>query len=131
LDLEAKSTIDRTQHLNAKIITTPKGERLAILPAEDYEDMCDALIHAQAMADYRAGRDEGLTLAEMQTLLDAPTPLAFWRARRGMTQASLAEAVGVTQTDVEAMEAGTLEASQEVTARVGAALKVRTEELLA
>ena len=131
MDLEAKSTIDRTQHLNAKIITTPKGERLAILPAEDYEDMCDALIHAQAMADYRAGRDEGLTLAEMQTLLDAPTPLAFWRARRGMTQASLAEAVGVTQTDVEAMEAGTLEASQEVTARVGAALKVRTEELLA
>jgi len=125
------STIDRTERLNAKIITTPKGERLAILPAEEYEEMCDALIHAQAMADYREGRDQGVTLAEMQTLLDAPTPLAFWRAKRGMTQASLAEAAGVTEADIEAIEAGTVAGAPEVMAKAAVVLRVRDDELLA
>jgi DNA-binding XRE family transcriptional regulator len=117
--------------LNAKIIITPKGERLAILPAEDYEDMSDALIHAQAMADYREGRDEGITLAEMQNLLDAPTPLAFWRAKRGITQASLAEAVGVAVADIEAIEAGTVVGAPAVMTKVAAVLRVPDEELLA
>jgi DNA-binding XRE family transcriptional regulator len=117
--------------LNAKIITTPKGERLAILPAEEYEDMCDALIHAQAMADYREGRDESITLAEMQNLLGAPTPLAFWRAKRGLTQTSLAEAAGVSDADVEELESGKLQGSPEVMARLAAALKIRADELLA
>jgi len=129
--LAAKSTIDRTERLNAKIITTPKGERLAILPAEEYEDMCDALIHAQAMADYREGRDESITLAEMQNLLGAPTPLAFWRAKRGLTQTSLAEAAGVSDADVEELESGKLQGSPEVMARLAAALKIRADELLA
>jgi hypothetical protein len=60
------------------------------MPAEGYEDMRDALIHQRAMADYRAGRIGALTLDEVQALLAAPTPLAFWRAKRGMTQAALA-----------------------------------------
>jgi PHD/YefM family antitoxin component YafN of YafNO toxin-antitoxin module len=44
--------------MTAKFITTPGGERLAILPVEEYEDMRDALAHARAMAEYRAGGDE-------------------------------------------------------------------------
>jgi hypothetical protein len=63
--------------MTAKLITTPGGELLAILPAHEYEDLCDALAHATAMADYRAGRDEGLTSDEVDALLAAPTPLAF------------------------------------------------------
>jgi DNA-binding XRE family transcriptional regulator len=117
--------------LNAKIITTPKGERLAVLPAEEYEDMSDALIHAQAMADYREGRDEGITLAEMQKLLDAPTPLAFWRAKREMTQASLAQAAGLTEADIEAIETGKVAVTPEVMAKVAAVLKLRGDDLLA
>ena len=41
--------------MTAKLITTPGGEKLAILPAGEYEDLCDALAHANAMAEYRAG----------------------------------------------------------------------------
>jgi DNA-binding XRE family transcriptional regulator len=118
------------KRLNAKIITTPKGERLAILPAEEYEDMSDALIHAQAMSDYREGRDESITLAEMRVLLDAPTPLAFWRAKRGMTQASLAEAAGLTGADIEAIESGSVAVAPEVMAKIAAVLRVRDDELL-
>ena len=117
--------------MNAKIITTPKGERLAILPAEEYEDMSDALIHAQAMADIGRAGTRAITLAEMQTLLDAPTPLAFWRAKRGMTQASLAEAAGLTEADIEAIETGKVAVTPEVMAKVAAVLKLRGDDLLA
>jgi hypothetical protein len=100
-----------------------------VLPAEEYEDMCEALIHAQAMADYREGRDEAITFAEMQSLLDASTPLAFWRAKRGMTRASLAEAAGISRADIEEVDSGKLEGLPEVMARVAAALKIRADEL--
>ena len=32
--------------MTAKFIITPGGEKLAILPADEYEDMRDALAHA-------------------------------------------------------------------------------------
>ena len=80
--------------MTAKFIVTPGGEKLAVLPADEYEDMRDALIHQSAMSDYRAGRTGALTLEEVKALLAAPTPLAFWRAKRGMTQAALAKAAG-------------------------------------
>jgi hypothetical protein len=35
----------------------------------EFEDLRDALAHAEAMADYRAGREEALTLEEVDTLL--------------------------------------------------------------
>ena len=92
--------------MTAKFITTPGGEKLAILPAEEYEDMRDALVHQRAMADYRAGRSGALTLDEVQALLAAPTPLAFWRAKRGVTQAALAKAAGTTQPHVADLEFG-------------------------
>jgi DNA-binding XRE family transcriptional regulator len=129
-DRGAKFTIDRTEPLNAKIITTPKGERLAILSADDYEDMRDALIHAEAMADFRAGRDEGVTLDEMQALLDAPTPLAFWRAKRGMTQAALAKAAKTTQPHIADLESGKHGGSLEVMARIAVALRIKVDELV-
>ena len=71
--------------MSVKFIVTPGGEKLAIMPAEEFEDMRDALIHQNAMADYRAGRSEALTIDEVRKLLEAPTPLAFWRAKRAVT----------------------------------------------
>ena len=41
--------------MTAKLITTPSGEKLATLPAEEYEDLCDALAHVNAMADIARG----------------------------------------------------------------------------
>jgi len=115
--------------MTAKFITTPGCEKLAILPTDEYEDMCDVLAHANAMADYRAGRDEGLTLMEVDALLAAPTPLAFWRAKRGMTQAMLAKAAGTTQPHVADLESGKHGGSLEMMARIARALKVKIDEL--
>jgi DNA-binding XRE family transcriptional regulator len=115
--------------LTTKFIVTPGGEKLAILPAEEYEDMRDALIHESAMADYRAGRVEALTLDEVQALLAAPTPLAFWRAKRGLTQAKLAKAAKTTQPHIADLESGKHGGSLEIMARIAKALRVKLDDL--
>ena len=117
--------------MTAKLITTPGGEKLAILPAQEYEDMCDALAHARAMADYRAGRDEALTLEEVSALLAAPTPLAFWRAKRGLTQGALAKAAKTTQPHIADLEFGKHGGSLEVMGRIAKALNVKIDDLAA
>jgi len=67
------------------------------LTRQEYEDLIDARDHAVAMRDVATGAMETLSDAEMDAYLAAPTPLAFWRRRRGLTQAALAAAVGVSQ----------------------------------
>jgi len=115
--------------MTAKLITTPGGEKLAILPAEEFEELCDQLAHASAMADYRAGRSEALTLEEVDALLAAPTPLAFWRARRGLTQAKLAKSAGTTQPHVADIESGKHAPSFDLMARLAKALRVKIDDL--
>jgi transcriptional regulator with XRE-family HTH domain len=82
------------------------------------------------MSDYRDGRTGALTLEEVQALLAAPTPLAFWRAKRGMTQAALAKAAGTTQPHVADLESGKHGGSLEIMARIAKALKVKVDDLV-
>ena len=116
--------------MNAKFITTPGGEKLAILPASEYEDLRDALAHATAMADYRAGREGALPLEEVDALLAAPTPLAFWRAKRGMTQTALAKAADTTQPHIADLESGKHGGSLEIMARIAKALSIKVDDLV-
>jgi DNA-binding XRE family transcriptional regulator len=116
--------------VTAKFVVTPGGEKLAILPADEYETMRDALVHQNAMSDYRAGRTEALTLDEVQALLAAPTPLAFWRTKRGMTQAALAKAAGTTQPHIADLESGKHGGSLEVMARLAKVLKIKVDDLV-
>jgi DNA-binding XRE family transcriptional regulator len=117
--------------VTAKFIVTPGGEKLAILPADEYETMRDALVHQGAMSDYRAGRIGALALDEVQALLAAPTPLAFWRTKRGMTQAALAKAAGTTQPHVADLESGKHGGSLEIMARLARVLNIPVDSLVA
>lgn len=116
--------------MNAKFVVTPGGEKLAILPASEFEDMRDALLHQAAMADYQAGRAEALTLDEVDALLAAPTPLAFWRSKRGLTQAALAKAARTTQPHVADLESGKHGGSLEIMARLAKALGISVDSLV-
>ncbi|RWM06026.1 MAG: hypothetical protein E5X80_22215 [Mesorhizobium sp.] len=63
-------------------LTTPGGEELAIIPRREFEALKEAAEgaeHARDLADYRAGRIPGLTPDEARALVDAVSPLAFWR----------------------------------------------------
>jgi DNA-binding XRE family transcriptional regulator len=113
----------------AKLITTPGGEKLAIPPAQEYEDLCDALAHATAMGEHRVGRDEALTSDEVNALLAAPTPLAFWRAKRGLTHAALAKSAKTTQPHIADLESGKHGGSLEVMAPVAKASRAKLDDL--
>ena len=115
-----------------RTLTTPKGEELIVLSRGEYEDLIDARDHALAMAAHASGDDPGLTEAEMDDYLAAPTPLAYWRKRRGLTQAVLAAAAGISQPYLAQLESGRrTSADIAVYAKLARRLAVRIEDLVA
>ncbi|HEY5106340.1 MAG TPA: helix-turn-helix transcriptional regulator [Caulobacteraceae bacterium] len=100
------------------------------LARADYEDLIDARDHAQAMRDIATGATETLTGAEVDAYLAAPTPLAFWRRHRGLTQAALADAVGIAQPSLAQAETGRRGLAAATYAKIAKTLKVRIEDLL-
>jgi len=114
-------------------IKTPAGETLVILPLKDYEALCnaaDAADHAKAMADLARGEEEKLTPQEALALAEAPSPLAFWRKKRGLTQASLAEKTGMSQSAIADIERGSRSGSVLTLKKIAEALALRIEDLI-
>ena len=113
-----------------QVIKTPSGEDLVVLTREEFEDLIDARDHAGAMRAIAAGSMETLTSAEVDELLSAPTPLAFWRRRRGLTQRALADAVGVTQPYLAQIEAAKRTGDISLHAKLARKLGITIEDLL-
>ena len=101
------------------------------LTRAEYEDLVDARDAAVAMRAVASGTMETLSSAELDVYLAAPTPLAFWRKHRGLTQAALAAAVEVSQPYLAQLEAGRRVGDVRLHARIAKALRIRMEDLLA
>lgn len=115
------------------IVTTPGGEELVLLPRAEFEAMRDALDaaeHRGAMARVAAGTLETLSAEEVAAALDEPTPLAFWRRKRGMTQGALATAAGIKQPYLSALEAGERKGDPALFLKLARALGTRMEDLV-
>jgi DNA-binding XRE family transcriptional regulator len=115
---------------------TPSGEEMVVLSRSEYdalvnatEDLEDALAAERSLARITAGKTELIPDGEVDAYLDAPTPLSFWRKRRGLTQAALAKKAGVTQAYLSEIEGGKKEARIGVLRDLAAALKVSVDEL--
>ena len=115
---------------------TPSGEEMVVLSRSEYdalvsasEDMEDILAAERSLARISAGKTELVPDSEVDAYLDAPTPLAFWRNRRGLTQSTLARKVGVTQAYLSEIESGKKEARIGVLRGLAAALKVTMDDL--
>jgi DNA-binding XRE family transcriptional regulator len=100
------------------------------LTREEYSDLIDARDHAVAMRDVAAGTMETLSSAELDQYLAAPSPLAFWRRHRGLTQAALARKIGITQPYLAQIETGRRTGDVRLYARLAAVLRVRIEDLV-
>ena len=114
-------------------IKTSAGETLVILPLAEFEalrDAADAAAHANIMAALARGDEESLSAEETVALVDAVTPLAFWRRKRGLTQAALAARAGVSQSALAGMESGARVGTARVLKRVAQALHVRLDDLV-
>ncbi len=120
-----------------QIIQTPAGEEMVVMSRAEYEslistleDLEDALAAEQSLRRIASGEVELIPASEVDDYLDAPTPLAFWRKKRGLTQAALAKKAGVTQAYLSEIESGKKEARVGVLKELAAALKVSVDELL-
>ncbi len=111
-------------------IKTPAGETLVVMPLEEFEALCDAAEHAKSMAALARGEEERLTPAEALAFAEAATPVAFWRRKRGLTQAELAARAGTSQSALAGMESGARVGTAAVLKRVATALGVRIDDLV-
>jgi DNA-binding XRE family transcriptional regulator len=96
---------------------------------QEYQDLIDARDHAVAMRGVAAG-EEVFTSEQAAAYAAAPTPLAFYRRDRGMTQADLARAVGRSQAFVAQMESGTRVGDVVLYAKLAQALRTSIEDLV-
>ena len=101
-----------------------------VLTRAEYEDLVDARDHAIAMREVATGTMEKLPDAEVDAYLAAPTPLRFWRVHRGLTQADLAVAAGMSQHLLANVETGSGELAVGTLARLARALRLRMEDLV-
>ena len=83
------------------------------------------------MRQYRVLFDETDTTIIVKALLEAPTPLAFWRKHRRFTQVGLAERAGISQSYLAGLEGGSRKGDGALIKRLVEALRVRMEDLVA
>ena len=101
------------------------------LTRQEYEDLVDARDHAIAMRDVATDAMETLTEAELDDYVAAPSPLAFWRRRRDLTQGALAAMAGISQAYLAQIETGRRTGDVRLYARLAKTLHVRIEDLVA
>src|SRR6202171_597539 len=113
---------------------SPKGDDIVILSRKEYdrllaaanEDVADAAVAKKAIAR----NEETLGEAEVDELLAAGTPLAFWRKKRGLTQTDLAKAAGIAQGFLSEIESGLKTGDITVLQRIAMALEISLLELV-
>jgi DNA-binding XRE family transcriptional regulator len=120
-----------------QIIQTPSGEEMVVLPRADYEALVDAaedrddvLAAERSLAQIAAGKVQLIPDSEMDDYLAAPTPLAFWRKKRGLTQAGLAERAGITESELAEIESGKEEGRIGVLRALAETLGMTVDELV-
>ena len=100
------------------------------LSTSEYQDLIDSRDHALAMRNVATGATETLTASDLDLYLAAPSPLAFWRKNRGLTQSALAESVSLTQPHMAQAEQGKRGLSIGIYAKMAKVLRVRIEDLV-
>ena len=124
--------------MNVQVIERNGVPEWAVLPYADYarlmarlEDVQDAADVARVRAALARGDEEAVPDAVVARLLDGEPPLRVWREYRGLSQAALAEAAGVTQSMVTMIETGRRTGQASTLKRLAEALRVDVDDLLA
>ena len=123
--------------MTAIMTKTPAGEDIVILSRAEYEALLaasqetdDARAASAVLARINGGAETLLSSADMDAFLAAPTPLAFWRKKRGLTHAALASQAGVAQGFISEIEAGKKTGDVSTLRRIAKALGVRLDDLI-
>jgi DNA-binding XRE family transcriptional regulator len=114
----------------AHIFRTPLGEELVVMARDEYDALQDSAVAAARSRDLAEGLEEWLAADEVAALLKAPTPLSFWRKKRRLTQAVLANDVGVSQNFLSDVERGKAIGDIVLYAKLARRLGISIEDLV-
>lgn len=127
----------KTRTMPRQIITSPSGERLAVLPEDELNAILDAAEDASDIAIVRkfrkrlAAGDEELVPSEVANrLLDGENPVRVWREHRGMTTLDLAKRVGISAPYLSQVETGKRDGTVKLFRQIADALDVRLDDLV-
>jgi DNA-binding XRE family transcriptional regulator len=119
------------------IITTPSGDRMAVIPLSEYErlveaaeDVADVRAYDEAKRRLAAGEDELVPAEIANRILDGESPLRVWREHRGLTVKQVADKAGVSAPFVSQIENGQREGSVETMRKIAEVLKVSLDDLV-
>ena len=118
------------------IITTPSGDRMAVIPLAEYErlveaaeDAADVRAYDEAKRRLAAGEDELIPAEFVNRMIDGDNKVRVWREYRGLTIKALAEAAGLTPAYLSQIETGVREGTVETYKKIAAALRVRIDNI--
>lgn len=119
------------------IITTPSGDRMAVIPLDDYERLVEA---AEDAADVRAydefkaklarGEEELIPAELVNRIIDGENKVRVWREYRGMTTKDLASAAKIAAAYLSQIETGARDGTVETYKKLAAALRVDIDDLV-
>ena len=129
--------MNEDRQMNAQIIVTPAGERLAVLPEADYLALIEAtqdIADRDALQRFRSALergDEEMLPAEMvERLLAGESPVRVWREHRKLTAQGLADATGMAASYISQIETGKRDGTLETMLKIAGALGVLVDDLL-
>ena len=108
---------------------TIDGKNYVILSEEDYEDLVDGM-HANAIMARIAAGEETWPFELVKELSETDSRIRTYRTYRGMSVAELAEAAGISVSELSEIETGNETASVEVLARIAKALRIDLDDLV-
>jgi DNA-binding XRE family transcriptional regulator len=118
------------------IIITPSGDRMVLVPFEEYQRLVEA---AEDAADARdvdeikrrlaTGEEELIPAKVVGRMIDGENKLRVWREYRGMSAKQLAEATGLAAPYISQLETGKREGTIETFKKIAAALRVDIDDI--
>lgn len=120
------------------IITSPSGEKMAVLPVADYERLVaaaqnadDLRLYDEAKRRLGSGEDEAIPSAFAKRLIAGESPIRVWREFRGLSGKDLATKAGVSAPFLSQIETGVREGSVRLMAKIAKVLEVAIDDLVA
>lgn len=123
--------------MSAQIIENNGVPEFAVVPIADYrvliekaEMLDDVAAFDRAEAALAAGEDELVPAAIVDSLLANVNAVKVWREYRGMSQATLADAAGLSQAYIAQIETGKREGRIDAYRAIASVLEVNIDDLL-
>jgi DNA-binding XRE family transcriptional regulator len=123
--------------MSAQIIESNGVPEYAVVPIADYrvliekaEMLDDVAAFDKAEATLAAGEDELVPSDIVDSLLDNVNAVKVWREYRGMSQAVLADAAGLSQAYIAQIETGKREGRIDAYRAIASVLEVNIDDLV-